>query len=188
MGSLSRFYSFSIVPYFCSNEMNWLDALLLLPLLIGLIRGLMRGLITELIAILAVVIGVVGARLWGARFSAWLLLQTEWPAGVCDVIAYALLFLGIAIVLNILGRLLSKLLRAIHLGFLNRLGGGLFGIAKWALVVLIVVFLADRIDRQFGCFGKTEIVKFSVLYHPFVDASNHLLNVVTEATTNNLPN
>ena len=77
MGSLSRFYSFSIVPYFCSNEMNWLDALLLLPLLIGLIRGLMRGLITELIAILAVVIGVVGARLWGARFSAWLLLQTE---------------------------------------------------------------------------------------------------------------
>ena len=47
MGSLSRFYSFSIVPYFCSNEMNWLDALLLLPLLIGLIRGLMRGLITN---------------------------------------------------------------------------------------------------------------------------------------------
>ena len=73
--------------------MNWLDALLLLPLLIGLIRGLMRGFITELIAILAVVLGVVGARLWGARFSAWILAQTTWPAGVCDVIAYALLSL-----------------------------------------------------------------------------------------------
>lgn len=166
--------------------MNWLDALLILPLLIGLIRGLMRGLISELIAILAVVFGVVGARLWGARFSAWLLTQTEWPAGVCDVIAYALLFLGIAIVLNLIGRLLSKLLRSIHLGFLNRLGGGLFGIAKWAMVVLVVVFLADRIDHQFGCFSKTDIVKSSVLYHSFADASNHLLNVVTTATTNTL--
>ena len=79
--------------------MNWLDALLLLPLLIGLIRGLMRGFITELIAILAVVLGVVGARLWGARFSAWILAQTTWPAGVCDVIAYALLFLGIVLLM-----------------------------------------------------------------------------------------
>lgn len=166
--------------------MNWLDVLLILPLLIGLIRGLMRGLITELIAILAVVLGVVGARLWGARFSAWILAQTQWPDGVCDVIGYALLFLAIAIVLNILGRLISKLLRAIHLGFLNRLGGGLFGIAKWALVILVVAFLADRIDRQFGCFSKTDIVKSSVLYRPFVNASNQLLNVVTTATTNTL--
>lgn len=168
--------------------MNWLDALLLLPLLIGLIRGLMRGFITELIAILAVVLGVVGARLWGARFSGWILTQTTWPAGVCDVIAYALLFLGIAIVLNILGRLLSKLLRAIHLGFLNRLCGGVFGAAKWALVVIIVVFLASRIDQQFGCFGNTEIVKGSVLYQPFVNTADHLLNVVTTATANSLPN
>ena len=162
--------------------MNWLDALLLLPLLVGLVRGLMRGFITELIAIVAVIAGVVGARLWGVVFSAWILHQTQWPAGVCDVIAYTLLFLGIAIVLNLLGRLLSKLLRAIHLGFLNRLGGGLFGIAKWALVVLVVVFLCNRIDQQFHCFSKTEIVQKSMLYRPFTKGADKLFHFVTTAT------
>lgn len=162
--------------------MNWLDALLLLPLLVGLVRGLMRGLITELIAIVAVVAGVVGARLLGVGFSGWILHQTQWPEGVCDVVAYTLLFLGIAIVLNLFGRGLSKLLKAIHLGFLNRLGGGLFGVAKWALVVLVVVFLCNRIDQQFHCIGQAEIVQHSLLYKPFVQGSNKLFNIVTSVT------
>ncbi len=162
--------------------MNWLDALLLLPLLVGIVRGLMRGFISELIAIVALIAGVVGARLWGVGFSAWLLHQTQWPTGVCDVIAYTLLFLGIAIVFNLIGRLITKLLRAIHLGFLNRLGGGLFGAAKWALVVLVLVFLCDRIDQQFHCFDKAEIVQQSLLYKPFVRGANHLFNYATAAT------
>ena len=88
--------------------MNWLDVLLLLPLLVGLVRGLMRGLISEIIAIVVVILGVLGAKLWAPPFSKWLLTQFAWPQGVCDVVAYTLLFLGIAIVLSILARLLTK--------------------------------------------------------------------------------
>lgn len=166
--------------------MNWLDALLLLPLLIGLVRGMMRGLITELIAIMAVVFGVLGARLWGAAFSTWLLRQMAWPSPVCDVVAYALLFLGIAILLNLLGRLLSKLLRAIHLGFLNRLGGGLFGMTKWLLIVLTLVFIVNCLDRQFAFLQKSEVVRTSLLYTPCVEASNYLYNTITSVANDSI--
>lgn len=159
--------------------MNWLDAILLLPLLIGLVRGLMRGLITELIAILAVVFGVVGARLWGNPFSLWIAAQTAWHPGVCDAIAYALLFLAIAIVCNLIGRLISKLLAAIHLGFLNRLCGGLFGTAKWAIVLLVAIFFCERLDHRFHCIGNTEIVQQSLLYRPFANTADQLLNIAT---------
>ncbi len=91
--------------------MNWLDVLLVLPLVVGLVRGLMRGLISEIIAIAVVIFGVLGAKLWAPTCSAWLLAQFAWPQGVCDVVAYTLLFLAIAIVLSILARLLSKFLR-----------------------------------------------------------------------------
>lgn len=154
--------------------MNWLDALLLLPLLIGLIRGLMRGLITEIIAIMAVILGVVGARLWGMRCAGWLFAQFQWPEGVCRVVAYALLFLAIAIVLNIAGRLLSKLLKAIHLGFINRLFGGVFGALKWGIILLVVVFCVHHLDIQFHFLDKSQVVKASTLYEPFAQTADML--------------
>ena len=95
--------------------MNWLDVLLVLPLIVGLVRGLMRGFISEIIAILVVILGVLGAKLWASTFSAWLLIQFAWPQGVCDIVAYTLLFLGIAIVLSVFAKLLNKFMRAIHL-------------------------------------------------------------------------
>ena len=43
--------------------MNWLDVLIVLPLLFGLVRGLMRGLVSEVIAIAVVVLGALGSRM-----------------------------------------------------------------------------------------------------------------------------
>ncbi len=144
--------------------MSWIDILILLPLLIGLVRGLMRGLVVELAAIVALILGFIGARLWGARFSLWLMAQFAWPEGVCSVVAYALLFVGIALLLNIVARLLSRLFRAIHLGWLNRLLGGVFGVAKWAIVVLLVVLCVHRLDDQFH-FIRSDLKQQSVIYN-----------------------
>jgi len=152
-------------------DFNWIDALIFLALGFGLIRGLMKGLVTELIAIVAVVLGVVGARLWGAAFAGWCMKQFTWPESVCTVVAYVLLFLSITVVCNILGRLLSKLLKAIHLGWANRLLGGVFGCAKWAVVVLVVVFLLDTLDQNFH-FLKSDLKKSSITYQPAVKTAN----------------
>ena len=129
--------------------MNWLDAILLLPLLLGLVRGLMRGLISEVIAFAVVILGVLGARFGAPPFSAWLLKQFAWPQGVCDVISYTLVFLSIAIMLSVIARLLTKFMRAIHLGWAIRLFGGIFGVLKYGVVVLIAVFIIPKT----GCIG-----------------------------------
>ena len=150
--------------------MNWLDVILVLPLLVGLIRGLMRGLISEIIAIAVVVLGVLGSR-WGAPgFSAWLLSQFAWPEQVCDVVAYMLIFLAIAIVLSILAKLLYKFLRAIHLGWANRLLGGMFGLAKYALIVLIAVFAMNKTNEVYHWLDESPIVKTSIVYPHMVKA------------------
>ena len=156
--------------------MNWLDVLLLLPLLVGLVRGLMRGLISEIIAIVVVILGVLGAKLWAPTFSKWILAQFAWPQGVCDVVAYTLLFLAIAIVLSILARLLTKFMRAIHLGWANRLLGGLFGIAKYGILVLIVVFVLDKTNEAFHWLDNSPVVKTSVVYPQMVKATHALLS------------
>ena len=145
-------------------QVNWLDILLVLPLAVGLVRGLMRGLISEVIAFAVVILGVLGARFGAPPFSAWLLKQFAWPQGVCDVVAYTLVFLAVAILLSIIAKLLTKFMRAIHLGWANRLAGGLFGVLKYGILVLIVVFAMDRTNAHFHWLDKSPVVKTSVLY------------------------
>lgn len=161
--------------------MNWLDVLILLPLLVGLVRGLMRGLFSEVIAILVVILGVLGAR-WGApSFSAWLLQQWAWPQGVCDVVAYTLIFLAIAILLSLLAKGLTKFMRAIHLGWANRIFGGLFGMCKYGVFVLLAIFIMQKTDEAFHWIDKAEVVKTSVLYPYGVKTVNYVLQNTTKA-------
>lgn len=156
--------------------MNWLDVLLLLPLLVGLVRGLMRGLVSEIIAIAVVILGALGSRIWAPPFSTWLLQQFAWPKQVCDIVAYALLFLAIAIVLSIAAHWMTKLLRAIHLGWANRLGGAVFGVAKYGLLILIAVFVMDRSNQAYHWLDESPIVKSSIVYPKMVQLANDLLS------------
>lgn len=143
--------------------MTWLDILILLPLLIGLVRGLMKGLIVEVTSIVAIVLSFWGAQSWSSTFAAWLMQQFMWGEAASIVVAYALLFTGIALILNILARLLSKLFQKIQLGWLNRLLGGIFGTAKWGIVILALVLCLHNLDKQFQ-FIKPELKEQSVVY------------------------
>ena len=143
--------------------MTWLDILILLPLLIGLIRGLMKGLIVEISSIVAILLGFFGAKYWSAAFASWIMLQFKWSETACIVVAYALLFAGIALGLNIVARLLSKLFQKIQLGWLNRLLGGLFGASKWAIVIVALVLCVHNLDKQFQ-FIQPELKEKSVVY------------------------
>ena len=136
----------------------------------------MHGLISEIIAIVVVILGVLGAGLWAPAFSTFLLAQFAWPQGVCDVVAYTLLFLGIAIVLAIVAKMLTKFMRAIHLGWANRLLGGAFGVAKYGILVLIAVFVMDRTNQAFHWLDNAPVVKSSVVYPQMVKATNVLLS------------
>ena len=156
--------------------MNWLDVLLVLPLIVGLVKGLMRGLISEIIAIVVVILGVLGARFGAPPFSAWLLTQFAWPQGVCDVVAYTLLFLGVAILLSFLAKLLTKFMRAIHLGWANRILGGAFGVLKFGILVSLVVFVMDRTNDAFHWLDDAQIVKTSVVYPQMVKGTHALLS------------
>ena len=137
----------------------------------------MRGFISEIIAILVVILGVIGARLLAPAFSGWLLVQVAWPKEVCDVVAYTLIFLGIAIVLSILAKLLTKFIKTIHLSWANRLLGGVFGVAKYGLLVLIAVFIMDKTNEAYHWIDNAPVVKTSVVYPQMVKATHALLSL-----------
>ena len=156
--------------------MNGLDVLIILPVLICLIRGLMRGFVSEVIALVVVIFGALGARFIAPPFSGAIQSAFAWPEGTCDVIAYVLIFLIVAIILSMLAKHMTRFLNAIHLGWANKLLGGVFGACKACLIILIVVFVMERTNDEYHYLDDAPILKESVLYPKLVKATDDLLS------------
>jgi len=157
-------------------QVCWLDILILVPLLVGLVRGIMRGLVIELMAVLAVILGFWGARLFGPAFAEWLMevdhyLYFEMPRRIAILVAYVLLFVGITVVMTLVGKWLTRFFKAIHIAWVNHLLGAVLGTLKWSVIVLVLVFIVGQLDAQFQ-FMPRKLKADSQLYEPALKAAN----------------
>lgn len=143
--------------------MSYLDIIIALPLIYGIVRGVMRGLITEVLAIVGIILGIVVARIYAGDAAIWLQQFTTWDINLLKPIAAFCIFLVVAIICNLLARLLTKLFKLISLNWINRLIGGLFGAAKWILIVAVIITCVDMLDGVLH-FIKPELKQSSVLY------------------------
>lgn len=143
--------------------MNVLDIVLLAPVCVGLVFGLFKGLVRELLSLAAVVLSVWGARCFEPRVSPWLAEVFDMQPGVAQAVAWLLLFVAIALLLLVLARLIDGFFKAIALGGLNKLLGGVFGALKWALVVSVLLNVFDTFDRRFAWLDA-DLKRDSLLY------------------------
>jgi membrane protein required for colicin V production len=119
--------------------MNGLDFVVIGILLFSLLLGVWRGLIYEVMALLGWPLAFVLSKLFAGNLAPLLPLQQEtWR----NAAAYVLVFIVVLIVWNVIARLLSKFLKVMGSGWLDRVMGGLFGLMRGALVVLVLVWLA----------------------------------------------
>ena len=108
--------------------MNWIDIILVIILLILAVHGLMIGIIRSVFDI----VGIIIAYVFAVSFSGML--------GMPRFIAFLLIFIVIVVGVHILGRIISKVIRKTPLGAIDRVLGGLLGLAK-ALVICFVFLL-----------------------------------------------
>lgn len=145
--------------------MSWLDIIILIPIAFGLIRGLVRGFVVELTAVVAIVAGVVCAKIYAPSFGNILTDTFTWNQQVCNIVAYMLIFIGVALLLHVVAKLISKLLRTISLGWLNCLLGAVLGTAKWAILVSVLLVAFNALDQRFQILKPAQ-KQSSVLYEP----------------------
>lgn len=119
--------------------MNGLDIVVIGILLLSMLFGLWRGLINEVLSLLGWPIAIVVSRLSAASIAPLLPITQE---EVRVTAAYALVFIAVLIVWSIVARIIAKLLKAIGSDWTDRALGGLFGVLRGGLVVLVLVWLA----------------------------------------------
>ena len=120
--------------------MNLFDIVIVVILCFCMIRGGFRGLIKELSAIIGVLGGFYGAYTYYPKLAAMI---TGWVANEAyrNILAFMLIFCGVFIIISILGIIIRYLLNLVFSGWVDRIGGVLFGFLKGGLIVS-VLFIA----------------------------------------------
>lgn len=107
---------------------------------LSMVLAFMRGFVRVFMSLAAWVIAVMSALRFAEIGGGMLPDFGESPA-TRYVVAFALILVGVLIVGALLGYLLSRLMQAVGLGFLDRTLGALFGVARGLLIAVIVVLL-----------------------------------------------
>lgn len=136
------------------QTLSWVDHTALGVLLVFFVIGLFKGLIWQVSRIGILVLAYVISGRYGSEVADLLARTPAVGAGPNEPIgettlylAYVLLFLAVLIVMSLLAILVQKLAAKAGLGFFDRLGGGVLGVATGACVVLFGLFVVHMFFR-----------------------------------------
>ena len=146
-------------------SVNYFDFIIAIFLLWSAYRGFIKGFLIMAASLAALVFGVWGAIRFSHLTAALLLSTFKLQTPYLGLISFALTFVIIVILVHLLSRALDKLVKAVALGFLNRLAGIFFGVLKTAFLISIFLVIINGINNRLP-FIPDEHKENSLLYQP----------------------
>lgn len=143
--------------------MGILDIILLICFVPAIIKGLRNGFVKQLFGIAAVILGVWLATHYTPDVAKWMGMQFEAPEKFINILSFAVVLIAGIAVFEIIGSILSKLLAAASLSFLDRVLGFVFALLKAALVLGLFVYLFDGLNEKWALV-KPETLDASAIY------------------------
>lgn len=134
--------------------MNGFDILFLIVLALGAWRGWSNGLLKEVLGLIGVFVGFYVAYLLYEQVGCQLAPRLGTSPSVASIIAFALIWMGVPLLLGLVGSLLTKLLEWVGLEGFNNLGGVLISLIKFWLIlgafanVLSITHLVNEETQQ----------------------------------------
>ena len=135
--------------------MNWLDFVIIAAVAIPTFIGLKIGLIKAVSSLAGLIVGVILAGHFYVPLSEQLTFIPQ--ATVAKVVAFAIILIGVMIIAGVLAMVLKWITSVIMLGWVNRIGGAVFGLVLGAILCGAVLALWIKF------FGAGEVITNSSL-------------------------
>jgi|GEM_PF-3352215 len=180
--------------------LGWIDKTALGVLLAFFVLGLFKGLVWQVSRIGILVFSYMVAGRFGHEIAGFLddaeslppvgdgvdaaataaAAGSGGPAESSIYLAYCLIFITMVVILSLLSILLKQFIDKAGLGFFDRLGGGVFGVATGAVVVLFGVLVLHMFSAPNG-----ELVRAAQRSHA-MEFSRRAITVLGGAVDDNL--
>ncbi len=137
--------------------MNPFDILIMVILGYSLVRGLFRGLVKEVSSVIGVLGGFYAAYTY-YTVLAGLLSGIIHDASYLNISSFLIIFCGVLILVSVLGVIIKYLLNIAFLGWVDRVGGVVFGLAKGTLIVCVLFISLTAFLPKGSAFIKDSVL------------------------------
>ena len=146
--------------------MTFIDIFLLVPLLWFGFKGAKNGAVMEFVQLASIVLGIFTATKFSHFLDQYLRLESQYSG----IIYFAITFIAVVGMLFLAGYIIEKFIKAIALGWLNRLIGTVFALAKTILILSVLIFYFNKIDQEETILPEEKRNK-SLLFRPIEKAA-----------------
>jgi membrane protein required for colicin V production len=146
--------------------MNWLDIVILVVIAISFFAGLKSGIIKTAISLAGMAVGVILAGRYYTQLAPYLSFIPE--ASVANVVAFIIILLVTMIFAAIIAALLTSFAKAILLGWLNALLGGVFGIFMGMILTASILAIWVKFRGPSSVIEESQLASVIIGYVPFV--------------------
>ena len=105
--------------------MNWLDIVIIALIAIPTLIGLKIGIIKAALSLAGVILGTILAGHYYAALAEQLTFISQ--ANLAKIAAFAIILIGVMLIASVLAAVLKWVVSAVMMGWVNRLGGAVFG-------------------------------------------------------------
>jgi len=128
--------------------MNFLDALIIAPLLWGAYKGFQKGLIFEIAMILGLIVGVyLGFKFSGLVYSMLQKVISD-EGQLLNYLSFFIVFGAILLIFIFYAKLMEAVLKITSLNLFNKIAGAVFGMLKFALAISVVFWLIKPMQNS----------------------------------------
>lgn len=128
--------------------MNWFDIIIIIVIAYSIFKGYRSGLVKQL----ASLVGIIASILLSNKVSFLILPYfRSWgifPDALVGPAAFIASFLIIFAAVLVLGHMLQTIIESIKMDSLNKVGGVVLCLAKWLIVVSLVLNLVEKMDKN----------------------------------------
>lgn len=134
----------------------------------------------ELSSIIALLLGVYGS----IKFSdfTFTFFSVRFPKIIenidenyLKIVSFAFTFFLIIVLISLIGKAATKILKMVFLGFLNKILGGFFGVIKFTLILSICFVFFKNINSTLLLVDDS-FTESSFFYNQIIELGNHLFD------------
>lgn len=145
--------------------MNFIDILLLIPLIYAAWKGFQKGLIIEVFTLMAFFVGIYAGIHFSDYAAEWLKEKFDLNSDYLPIAAFTVTFLVIGALVFFAGKAIEQVVKITALSPMNKMGGLVFGSLKMLLILSVFLSVLESYSEKNNLIS-VETKEASVLYHP----------------------
>jgi membrane protein required for colicin V production len=126
--------------------MNGLDIVIIIYLIISAITGLAQGLIRAVLSVVGLIVGIILASNFYQQFGN--VLSFIHNEDVANIIAFVIILLAVMAIAALIAFLLRTMIKAVMLGWIDRLGGAVFGLVLGVFSVSALLAIVAKYSNS----------------------------------------